>query len=132
MNAQTALLVGLIGIGFAGVGALFFFAPSASASQTAVQQAEVRNGEVQVVEIVAYNYGYDPQELRVKKGIPVELRFRADKSAGCDRILVLKEFGVNLIARDDKTQVARFTPQEPGEYVYRCGMNMFRGKLIVE
>ncbi|NUN11787.1 cupredoxin domain-containing protein, partial [Candidatus Micrarchaeota archaeon] len=31
----------------------------------------------------------------------------------------------------DEVKEMVFTPTKPGTYVYRCGMNMFRGKFVV-
>lgn len=31
-----------------------------------------------------------------------------------------------------RTTPIEFTPEEPGEYTFTCGMNMMRAKLVVE
>ena len=44
-------------------------------------------------------------------------------------------FGDFGIARDlpaYKTTPVEFTPDKAGEFVFTCGMNMLRGKLIVQ
>jgi len=32
---------------------------------------------------------------------------------------------------EDKTVPIEVTPQSPGEYEFTCGMNMYKGKIIV-
>ena len=90
------------------------------------------NGEQQIVLGRALGTGgYDKPEVRVKAGVPVKFQFSAEQNSGCGRQLVISEFGVNLVSRNGETAEATFTPQK-GVYAYRCGMNMFRGKLYVE
>ena len=139
LSKGVLVLVGLIVLGMAGVAALFLSNPASSSGAAGLQQSPSKdnqilnqnNGDVQIVNIKAVAYGYDPKEVRVKAGVPVELRFSADQGAGCSRVLIIKELGVKLIARDESVQVATFTPSQ-GTFTYRCSMNMFRGTLIVE
>lgn len=85
----------------------------------------------QLVSVRALSTGfYDRQELTVQAGKPVEFHFSADLDSGCGRQLVIPDFGVQLISNGDE-KVAVFTPEKPGSYPYRCGMNMFRGVLKV-
>ncbi len=76
--------------------------------------------------------GYTPDVIVVKEGSPVRLNFYRDETAGCsDRVI----FGDFRIARElpaFKTTPIEFTPDKAGEFTFTCGMNMLRGKLIVE
>ncbi len=132
MDKGGLVLAGLILLGMAGVGALFFFTPSASASIAGEATLAVPQGGVQIVEVTAMNYGYNPDTVRVKKGIPVEFRFKADRSAGCSRIMVIPDFGLEFFSKSGETITKTFTPTQAGEIGFRCGMNMFQGKIIVE
>ncbi|MFH1443048.1 MAG: cupredoxin domain-containing protein [Candidatus Micrarchaeota archaeon] len=132
----------LIAVSIAGVLGLVMFAQMTAPAASAVEEVRLQPtfilgsgeptanaGEVQIVEIRALGTGfYDKQEVRVKAGVPVRLRFSAELSSGCGRQLVMPDFGVNLISRSGETVEAEFTPQK-GQYPYRCGMNMFRGVL---
>jgi plastocyanin domain-containing protein len=132
MEKGALVLAGLIILGMAGVGALFFFTPSASAASAGSTELVPTKGGVQVVKVTAMSYGYEPSTVRVKKGIPVEFRFKADSSAGCDRIMVIPDFGLDFFSKSGETISKTFTPTQAGEFVFRCAMNMFRGKIIVE
>lgn len=103
--------------------------PFAPAPSTAV--ARIENG-VQKIDLRAMSYGYNLPRITVKKGIPVEISFSADARAGCGRQIVFRDFGVNVIAQGDQTQVIRFTPEKAGTFEYACGMRMFVGQLIVQ
>jgi plastocyanin domain-containing protein len=76
--------------------------------------------------------GYSPDTIVVKQGMPVRLNFYRDETASCSEQVVFGDF---RIARDlpaFKTTPVEFTPDKSGEFTFTCGMNMMRGKLIVE
>jgi len=94
--------------------------------------APVSAPQVQDVYVKALSTGtYDKPEVAVQKGVPVRFHFSAESGAGCGRVLVMEEFGVNLVSRNGEEQVAEFTPQDVGTYEYHCGMHMFVGRMVV-
>ncbi len=92
--------------------------------------AQVNQG-IQEIKVTVKG-GYSPDVIVVKEGVPVRLDFYRDETASCsDRVI----FGDFRIARDlpaFKTTPIEFTPDKTGEFTFTCGMNMMRGKLIVE
>ena len=46
--------------------------------------------------------------------------------------MVLTEFGKRARLPENKTVPVEIVPREPDEYEFTCGMNMYKGKLIVE
>ena len=46
--------------------------------------------------------------------------------------VVFGDFGIARDLPAFKTTPVEFTPQKPGEFTWTCGMNMLRGKLVVE
>ena len=76
--------------------------------------------------------GYSPDVIVVKKGIPVELDFYRDEASSCTEEVVFGDFGISRKLPAFKTTPIRFTPDKTGEFTFACGMNMVRGKLIVE
>lgn len=75
--------------------------------------------------------GYDPDVIVVKKGQPVRLDFYRDESASCSDRVVFGDFGIARDLPAFKTTSIEFTPDKAGEFTFACGMNMMRGKLIV-
>ncbi len=123
----VVLLVG-VGVGFAAL--VMANSPFPDSQTTPVPDV---TGPVQDVYIKALSTGfYDKQEVTVKKGIPVRLHFSTDGRAGCGSVLFMEQFGVRLAPLNGQEAVAVFTPMEAGTFAYRCSMNMFRGKLVVE
>lgn len=86
---------------------------------------------VQEVKVIVKG-GYDPDVIVVKKGQPVRLDFYRDESASCSDRVVLGDFGIARDLPAFKTTTIEFTPDKAGEFTFACGMNMMRGKLIVD
>ena len=76
--------------------------------------------------------GYQPDTILVQAGKPVRLRFYRDETADCSERVVFEQFGIDRRLPAFETTVVEFTPAEPGEYPFRCGMSMLKGLLVVE
>jgi plastocyanin domain-containing protein len=76
--------------------------------------------------------GYDPDVLVVEAGRPVRIDFYRNETADCSEEVVFGDFGIRKKLPAFRTTPVEFTPEEPGEYVFTCGMSMMRGKLVVE
>lgn len=76
--------------------------------------------------------GYSPDVIAVKQGMPVKLDFYRDESASCTEQVVFGDFGIARDLPAFKTTSIEFTPDKAGEFTFACGMNMVRGKLVVE
>lgn len=76
--------------------------------------------------------GYSPDVIVVKEGQPVRLDFYRDETASCSEQVIFGDFGIARDLPAFKTTPVEFTPDKAGEFTFTCGMNMMRGKLIVE
>lgn len=76
--------------------------------------------------------GYLPDTILVQAGTPVRLRFYRDETADCSERVVFEQFGIDRELPAFETTLVEFTPTEPGEYPFRCGMSMLKGLLVVE
>jgi plastocyanin domain-containing protein len=103
----------------------FFFAGRTAASATEGV------GGVQEVRIRVAG-GYDPANVRVKKGKPVRLVFDRQETSGCSEEIVLPDFGIRKFLPAHKQTAIEFTPESAGSYEFTCGMSMLRGRLTVE
>ena len=66
----------------------------------------------------------DPREKKVSISARRE-------TTPCGEEVVLPEFGRRAHLPENKTVPVEILPREPGEYQFTCGMNMYRGRLIV-
>ena len=103
----------------------YFFGPK---ERTA---AAVRESGVQEIQITVKG-GYSPDIIVVKQGVPVRLDFYRDETASCSEQVVFGDFGIALDLPAFENTPIEFTPEHAGEFTFACGMNMMRGKLIVE
>jgi plastocyanin domain-containing protein len=115
----------------AGLGAigwvLWYFLFSRGSAQAAI----LRDGGVQDVRITVKG-GYTPDTIVVQAGTPVRLQFYRDETADCSERVVFEDFGIDSALPAFQTTAVEFTPQEAGEFRFRCGMNMLKGLLVVE
>ena len=93
--------------------------------------ATVGAGGVQEVKVTVKG-GYDPNVIVVKQGQPVRLDFYRDETASCSETVVFGDFGIARDLPAFKTTSIELTPDRAGEFTFTCGMNMLRGKLVVE
>lgn len=96
-------------------------AVAATASESGVQEIKV-----------TVKGGYSPDVIVVKPGKPVRLDFYRDETASCSEQVIFGDFGIARTLPAYKTTPIEFTPDRVGEFTFTCGMNMMRGKIIVE
>ncbi len=76
--------------------------------------------------------GYDPANVRVRRGVPVRLLFDRQESSGCSEEVVLPDFGIRRYLPAHQETAVEFTPAESGTYPFTCGMSMLRGSVTVQ
>ncbi len=76
--------------------------------------------------------GYSPDVIVVKQHQPVRLDFYRDETASCSDRVIIGDFGIARDLPAFKTTSIEFIPDKSGEFSFTCGMNMMRGKLVVE
>ncbi len=121
----TEILVIIGGVGLIGLVLWYFFGErqKVSASFTEAGTQEIN---------VTVKGGYSPDVIVVKQGAPVRLNFYRDETSSCSEQVVFGDFGIAKELPAFKTTPIEFTPEKTGEFTFACGMNMLRGKLIVE
>jgi cytochrome c oxidase subunit 2 len=91
--------------------------------------------EEQVIQVTAKKFEYSPQEITVKKGIPVVLEFRSlDRLHGfnCPGLKIRTDIPPN------KTTTLRFVPEKAGVFSFHCdvfcgsGHGSMTGTIIVK
>lgn len=126
MNADaTAIGVIIAGVGLIAFVLWYFFGERKKVS------ALLGGAGVQEINVTVKD-GYSPDVIAVKRGLPVRLNFYRDETASCSEQIVFGDFGIARNLPPFKTTPIEFTPEKTGEFVFTCGMNMLRGKLIVE
>jgi len=62
----------------------------------------------------------------------VRLHFYRDETVDCSERVVFDAFGINRELPAFQTTTIELTPETPGEFPFRCGMSMVKGRLVVE
>ena len=119
------LVVSALGVA-AIVWVLWYFLFSRNPASAALQTPGVQEIAITV------KGGYSPDTILVQAGKPVRLLFYRDETADCSERVVFEQFDIDARLPAFETTPIEFTPTEPGEYPFRCGMSMLKGLLVVE
>lgn len=75
--------------------------------------------------------GYKPAVVAVRRNQATVINFLRTDPNGCLEEVIVPEFKIRrFLPLNEKVSVT-ITPTETGEFVFFCGMNMYRGKIIV-
>ena len=93
--------------------------------------AQANESGVQEIKVLVKG-GYAPDRIVVREGVPVRLNFYRDETSSCSEEVVFGDFGIARHLAPFQTTSIEFTPDKAGEFTFTCGMNMMRGKLVVD
>lgn len=98
---------------------------STSSVEAILKPAGIQEATVSVAQ------GYQPKRVIVEAGYPVRLRFDRKNLSECYDQLLIPEFDVATNLKPDQITTVEFTPDQPGEYEFMCGMKMNYGMIEV-
>lgn len=75
--------------------------------------------------------GYQPKRVIVEAGQPVRLHFERKNLSECYDQLLIPAFAMETDLTPNQITTVEFTPEQPGEYEFMCGMKMNRGVIEV-
>ena len=93
-------------------------------------QADAPHHQGREIEILVKG-GYSPDRIEVFEGEHVQLRFLRKESSGCSREVVFPAFGIRKELPENTPVVIHLPAMKAGEYEFKCGMDMLRGKIVV-
>lgn len=118
--------------------AVLAFAAAPVAAQDAVGEKaaapEEGEAELKVIHMVAENWKFTPDEIRVKKGTVLRLEIQ---SYGAPHSFVLKPYRIKEPLPQNKKTTVEFVADKPGKFKWRCGRPCgdgcakMTGKLVV-
>ena len=121
----TQIIVTLVGLGAIGWIVWYFWLWRGE-----TVAAGVGAGGVQEVDVTVRG-GYQPASIEARAGRPLRLNFTRREASRCGEEVVLPEFGRRAHLPEGRAVAIEITPERPGEYEFTCGMNMYKGKIIV-
>ena len=94
---------------------------TATAGVDGVQEATIQVGGA-----------YSPSAVVVTQGQPVRLKFHRADDKNCGGEVVFPALNVRKELPVGETVVVDLGPQKSGEIAFTCGMDMMKGKLVVQ
>jgi hypothetical protein len=94
-----------------------------------MKEANVPAGAIKVT--VSKN-GYEPAEIKLEKGKPAKIAFYRSDAENCGGEVVFSKLNITKKLPVGETVLVEFTPQDSGEISFACGMNMMKGKVLVQ
>ena len=76
--------------------------------------------------------GFEPYVLKSRRGVRTRITFVRTTDATCAKEVVFPELGIKRELPLNQPVVITLTLTKRGEFRFTCGMNMMRGKLIVQ
>lgn len=104
------------------------FAEAQRTNKTQRQSAK----KTQSVRINLTEKGYQPSSFRLKKGVPARVTFVRKTEDECGREIVISAYNIRRELPLNTPVTVSFTPKKAGTFNFACGMDMLRGKLIVQ
>jgi hypothetical protein len=86
---------------------------------------------VQNETILVEAQGYQPSSVNLRRGIPARLTFIRKTDQTCGRDIVIPDYGIKESLPLNTPVAVTLTPNRSGRFKFTCGMNMFRGALVV-
>ncbi len=103
-----------------------------STKEAPKREIDVTDQSTPKVQMLVTPTGYTPNVIHVKKGVPVKLEITNPLENSCLSTFMIPDFNINNVNLKTGTTNLTFTPDKSGEYTFSCGMQMFKGTIIVE
>ena len=88
--------------------------------------------EVQTIELKVSGGEYLPASFNVQAGKPVRLNVTRDEKPTCGDVLTIPSQNISKPIPVNQVTTIEFTPQQAGDLEFTCGMNMMKGKIVVQ
>ncbi len=85
----------------------------------------------QIATLNVSDSGYSPQNITLKKGVPVTLNLITDHVENCSRSFTIPSLNIEKLLPETGTSTIEFTPQETGSLTFACSMGMYTGNFNV-
>lgn len=104
-------------------------APKAAAAPAAATAAALPERSI---DVTANEKGFTPSRIEAKPREPLVLRFTRTVEDTCADQVLFKGDPVKHLLPVGKTIEVRVTAPESGTLAFACGMNMYRGSVVVQ
>lgn len=123
---MSKLIVLMIGITVVGFIIWWFFGKHEQSTAIADVKADTQSIDIEV------NGGYSVETVILKQGVPAVLNFKRLDSSSCLDHVVFPAFGINRELPKGEVETIEIDTSQVGKFQWACGMDMFRGNVIIE
>ncbi|MCZ2492114.1 cupredoxin domain-containing protein [Dellaglioa carnosa] len=123
---MSKLIVLMIGITVVGFLIWWFFGKHEQSTAIADVKADTQSVDIEV------NGGYSVETVILKQGVPAVLNFKRLDSSSCLDHVVFPEFCINRELPKGEVETIEIDTSQVGTFQWACGMDMFRGNVIIE
>jgi len=92
---------------------------------------QARSSGVQSRMIIVDREGYQPSAIKLRRGVPARLTFIRKAAEGCGTEVLIPAYKIDRPLPLNTPVVVEITPNRSGRFKFTCGMNMFRGAIMV-
>jgi plastocyanin domain-containing protein len=89
------------------------------------------SAEPQEATVVASEKGFEPPTLELRAGVPARITFRRTTDKTCATEVIFPNLKIERDLPLNQPVVIELTPQK-GELTFACGMDMFKGSIVVQ
>lgn len=75
--------------------------------------------------------GYSRGTIRLRRNAPARITFIRTSEVTCGAEVVFPAYGIRRDLPLNKRVLIRFTPRKSGTFAFMCGMDMWRGSVVV-
>ncbi|EMC36050.1 cupredoxin domain-containing protein [Streptococcus mutans] len=93
-------------------------------------KARVKNGRQAIT--ISVKDGYKPETIILQKGISADITFNRKNPSGCLSQVKMKDFAVLEDLPLNEKHTVTIQPNREGTYEFSCGMEMYKGKIVVK
>jgi sulfite exporter TauE/SafE len=120
------------GFALKGVNSNIFFAASKNVSESGEKSEDSFNQAEQMIEMHVTYRGFQPNILKVKRGVPVKWKIWGDQVTPCTDRIIVPSLNITQNINSGENIVNFTPPATAGEIPFSCWMGMVRGKFVVE
>lgn len=103
--------------------------PGAEEKPVDLSKAKIPEGAYR---IIVNKDGFTPTEITYKQGAPLKLAFYRSDAQNCGSEIVFKDLHITKKLPVGRVVLIDIPTDASGEFAFACGMNMFKGKIIVQ
>jgi len=98
----------------------------------AAPSTALANPNLQQAKIVVGDTAFEPATLTLRAGVPARVTFVRTSAKTCATEVVFPTLNIKKALPLNEPVTIDFTPQNAGEMAFACGVNMLKGRVVVQ